>query len=92
MALAESLVCRVENTRWPVKADCIAISAVSVSLISPTRITSGSCLTIDLSPDAKVRSILGLTCTWPIPLILYSIGSSMVIILISVLLIEERAA
>ena len=42
MAPAESLVCKVEKTRCPVKADWTAISAVSLSRISPTRITSGS--------------------------------------------------
>ena len=41
-----SLVCSVENTRWPVSAAWMAISAVSWSRISPTMITSGSCRTM----------------------------------------------
>ena len=36
-----SLVCRVENTRCPVRDACIAIWAVSRSRISPTMMTSG---------------------------------------------------
>jgi hypothetical protein len=35
-------VCIVDSTRWPVSAACIAISSVSPSRISPTRMTSGS--------------------------------------------------
>ena len=42
MAPAASLVCTVENTRWPVSDAVIAISAVSRSRISPTMMTSGS--------------------------------------------------
>ena len=42
MALGASFVCRVENVKWPVFASLIAISAVSLSLISPTITTSGS--------------------------------------------------
>ncbi len=37
-----STVCSVENTRWPVSAAERAVCTVSVSRISPTRITSGS--------------------------------------------------
>jgi len=37
-----SLVWSVENTMWPVSDACTAISAVSTSRISPTRIRSGS--------------------------------------------------
>ncbi|OPZ25756.1 MAG: hypothetical protein BWZ01_02375 [Deltaproteobacteria bacterium ADurb.BinA179] len=77
-ALAESLVCRVENTRWPVRAAWMAISAVSRSRISPTRITSGSCLTMDRRPEAKVSPTLVFTGIWPMPLSWYSMGSSMV--------------
>ena len=36
-----SLVCTVDNTMWPVRAERIAISAVSRSRISPIMITSG---------------------------------------------------
>ena len=38
-----SSVCRVEKTRWPVSAARSAVSIVSKSRISPTRMTSGSC-------------------------------------------------
>jgi len=38
------LVCRVESTRWPVRAALMAISAVSKSRISPTRMMLGSCV------------------------------------------------
>ena len=37
-----SLVCKVERTIWPVSAALIAISAVSASRISPTKIMFGS--------------------------------------------------
>ena len=37
-----SLVCSVEKRTWPVSAASIAISAVSRSRISPTRMMSGS--------------------------------------------------
>ena len=37
-ALGASLVCSVLKTRWPVRDACTAISAVSLSRISPTRI------------------------------------------------------
>ena len=91
MALAASLVCRVENTRWPVSADWMAISAVSMSRISPTRITSGSWRTMVRRPLAKVRPILGLTCIWLMPFIWYSIGSSTVMMFTSGLLRMPRA-
>ena len=63
----ESLVCSVENTRWPVSAAWIAISAVSLSRISPTMMTSGSWRRIERKPLAKVSSIFGFTCIWPTP-------------------------
>ena len=72
------LVWTVDNTRWPVKLACIAISAVSLSLISPTITMSGSCLIIALKPFAKVSPVLVLTCVWPMPSKAYSTGSSMV--------------
>ena len=40
--LGASFVCSVESTRWPVSAALTAISAVSKSRISPTRMMSGS--------------------------------------------------
>ncbi len=80
---AASLVCTVDSTRWPVSADCTAISAVSRSRISPIMITSGSCRTIERSALAKVRLICGFTWIWLIPGIWYSTGSSTVRILTS---------
>ena len=41
-ALGASFVCRVLNTRCPVRLACTAISPVSVSRISPTKITLGA--------------------------------------------------
>src|SRR5438093_621278 len=38
-----SVVCSVENTRCPVSAAFSAVSSVSISRISPIRITSGAC-------------------------------------------------
>ena len=58
MALAASLVCRVESTRCPVSDAWIAISAVSRSRISPTRMTSGSWRMIERSAAPKVRPAL----------------------------------
>ena len=51
----ESLPCRDESTKCPVKADCTAMRAVSTSRISPTSITSGSWRRMDFSPVAKVE-------------------------------------
>ena len=42
MVSVASRVCSVENTRWPVSAASRAVSIVSKSRISPTRMTSGS--------------------------------------------------
>ena len=42
MVSVASSVCSVENTRWPVSAASSAVSTVSKSRISPTRMTSGS--------------------------------------------------
>ena len=47
------LVCSVPNTTWPVSAAVIAVSIVSRSRISPTRITSGSCRKARLIASAK---------------------------------------
>ena len=41
IVLGASLVCSVESTRWPVSAALTAISAVSKSRISPTRMMFG---------------------------------------------------
>ena len=42
IVLGASLVCSVDSTRWPVSAALTAISAVSKSRISPTRMMFGS--------------------------------------------------
>ena len=55
------LVCSVDKTKCPVRAALIASEAVSLSLISPTIIISGSCLTNDLNPMEKVNPISGFT-------------------------------
>ena len=52
------LACTVVNTRWPVRADCTAICAVSGSRISPTMILSGSWRRIERRPRAKVKPFL----------------------------------
>jgi hypothetical protein len=39
---AALLVCRVDSTMWPVSAASMAMTAVSLSRISPTRTMSGS--------------------------------------------------
>lgn len=44
-------MCRVPNTRCPVSAAVIAVLMVSLSLSSPTRITSGSCRRLSRSPS-----------------------------------------
>ena len=77
-ALAASLVCSVEKTKWPVRADWIAMIAVSRSRISPTMMTSGSCRRTLRKPLAKVMPFLSLTCVWLMPSRPYSMGSSSV--------------
>ena len=77
-ALAASLVCRVESTRWPVRDACTAICAVSASRISPTSSTFGSCRRIERSADANVRPAFSCVCTCTIPAMRYSTGSSTV--------------
>src|SRR6516164_200039 len=51
----------VVNTRWPVRAELIAICAVSLSRISPTMILSGSCRKIDRNPRANVSPFFSFT-------------------------------
>ena len=92
MAPAESFVCRVLNTRWPVREDCIAIRAVSASRTSPTIITSGSCRKTCRSAFTKVTPFLEATCIWLIPSSWYSIGSSTVITFFSAELMRLRQA
>ena len=78
MADGASLVCSVENTRWPVSAAWIAISAVSRSRISPTMMMSGSWRISERRPVAKSRSIDCCTCVWLNAGSIISIGSSTV--------------
>ena len=59
IVLGASLVCSVLKTMWPVSDACTAISAVSRSRISPTRILSGSWRRIDRRHWAKVLPIAG---------------------------------
>jgi hypothetical protein len=54
-------VCIVEKTKCHVSDASIAISTVSLSLISQTIIISGSCLREVLSQYAKVYHIRGFT-------------------------------
>ena len=61
--LGASFVCSVLNTRCPVKAALIPVSAVSKSRISPTRITSGSCRKNERSAAAKFSPISSCICT-----------------------------
>src|SRR3990172_190064 len=84
------LVWIVDKTRWPVRAACIAIVTVSRSRISPSMMTSGSCRSIARRVDAKVIPILSWIATWLIPPISYSIGSSIVVMFRSTLLIRFR--
>ena len=72
------LVWIVEYTLWPVIAALTAILAVISSLISPTIITSGSCLRMLLKPDSKVIPIFSFKFIWFNPSIATSIGSSKV--------------
>jgi hypothetical protein len=59
------------------------VLAVSRSRISPIITTSGSALRMLLRPEANVRPTFGLTCTWLMPGIRYSIGFSTVIMFFS---------
>ncbi len=73
-----SLVCRVESTRWPVRAALTPISAVSKSRISPTMMMSGSCRRKVRRAAAKLRPMSSCICTWLMPAKLNSTGSSAV--------------
>ena len=86
-----SLVCSVESTRWPVMAALIAISAVSKSRISPTRMMFGSCRRKERSAAAKLRPICSFICTWLMPGRLNSTGSSAVMMLTSGVLMRCSA-
>ena len=90
-APAASLVCTVENTRWPVSEASMAICAVSLSRISPTMMMSGSCRRKARRPLAKVSPIFGLSGIWLMPLSWYSTGSSTVRIFTSGVLMRVSA-
>src|ERR1041385_5495118 len=51
--LLASIVWSVENTRWPVSAAVSAISIVSRSRISPTRMTFGACRSAERSGERR---------------------------------------
>ena len=60
MVSTAELVCRVPRTRWPVSAAVMAVSMVSRSRISPTRMMSGS------SRRAERRALAKLAVSRPI--------------------------
>jgi hypothetical protein len=77
-------VCSVLSTMCPVSALWNAISAVSRSRISPTRITSGSWRRMFRSVVENVSPISAFAWIWLIPSIAYSTGSSTVMTLRSI--------
>src|SRR5712692_7496599 len=70
-----------DSTRWPVSADWTAISAVSRSRISPTRMMSGSWRRMARRPLAKLMSASLLIWLWLMLSNMYSTGSSIVMML-----------
>jgi hypothetical protein len=90
IALGASLVCRVLKTRWPVSEALTAISAVSLSRISPIMMMFGAWRRIERRAALKVSPMSARTCTWLMPAIWYSTGSSTVMILRSGLLISFK--
>ena len=58
-----SFVCSVDNTIWPVSAALTAISAVSKSRISPTRMMFGSWRRNDRRAAAKFKPMDSFICT-----------------------------
>ncbi len=85
---AESFVCSVDSTRWPVCAAWNATFAVSLSRISPTRMTSGSWRRTERSTLAKLRPCFSLISTWLMPFSWYSTGFSIVMMFV----VTERMA
>ena len=81
MVFAAPMVCREDNSRWPVSAAVIAVVMVSRSRISPSMTTSGACRRAARSAREKVAASFGTSrwltrdCLW---LWIYSMGSSMV--------------
>ena len=84
IVLGASFVCSVLNTMCPVSDACTAISAVSRSRISPTRILSGSCRKMLRRHWANVLPISASIGIWMMPSMSYSTGSSVVISLSSI--------
>ena len=76
-----SFVCRVLKTRCPVRLALMAMLAVSRSRISPIMMMFGAWRSMDRSAAGNVMPMSELTCTWLMPLIWYSTGSSTVMIL-----------
>ena len=91
MAWGAEFVCRVANTMCPVRAASVAIFAVSRSRISPIRIASGSWRMSALRRVANFRSIVAFTWLWVTPSSWISIGSSIVEMFSSGLLISWSA-
>ena len=83
MVEGASLVCSVDSTRWPVSAALTAISAVSKSRISPTRMMLGSWRRKARSAEAKLSPICSFIWTWLMPASWNSTGSSAVMMLVS---------
>ena len=67
MAPGASLQCIVDKTWCPVSAASMAISAVSVSRISPIMMMSGSWRKMERSALAKERPISLRVGTWLMP-------------------------
>jgi hypothetical protein len=58
---AADFVCKVESTKCHVRLALVAVSSVSLSLISQTIIISGSCLRIALNQFLNVNPFFSLT-------------------------------
>ena len=67
MALGASFVWSVLKTKCPVREACTAISAVSLSRISPTRMMFGACRSMARMMRAKSSPMLCFTSTWLMP-------------------------
>ena len=76
-----SFVCSVLKTRWPVRLALMAMEAVSKSRISPIMMMFGACRSMERNAAGNVMPMSALTCTWLMPAIWYSTGSSTVMIL-----------
>ncbi len=80
---AALLVWSVASTMWPVRAASMAIEAVSLSRISPTRTMSGSERRMARRAPAKLRPAFTLSWTWLTPFKGTSTGSSTVMMFFS---------